>query len=411
MERIISENNMKAVFEPSVLKGTIKAPPSKSDGHRAIVCACLSEGKIVISNLDFSDDICATIDCMKAMGAETEISGNRLTVNMGIKECDYAELNCRESGSTLRFLIPLASVFCKRCRFTGSSRLFERPLSVYESIFEKSGADWSSDNNSLNLSGALRPGCFEIPGNISSQFISGLLFALPLLDNDSRIVITPPFESRPYIDLTLRRLSDYGISAVFPEPDTIDIYGNQRYTAADTSIEGDWSNSAFFEAFNLTGSIVTVTGLNELSLQGDKIYREFFKQLSGTGSVIDLSDCPDLGPVCFALAHINGAVFTGTKRLKYKESDRCAAMAQELKKFGIRCENRDESFTVYPSVLRRPAEPLNSHNDHRIVMALSVLCSSVGGEIQGAEAVRKSLPGYFEMIESLGAEVKLYETD
>ncbi|MBO4342104.1 MAG: 3-phosphoshikimate 1-carboxyvinyltransferase [Clostridia bacterium] len=402
---------MKAVFEPSVLKGTIKAPPSKSDSHRAIICACLSEGKSVISNLDFSDDICATVDCMRALGAEAEISGNRLTVNMGIKECDYAELNCRESGSTLRFLIPLASVFCKRCRFTGSSRLFERPLSVYESIFKKSGTDWSADNNSLYLSGALRPGCFEIPGNISSQFITGLLFALPLLNDNSRIVITPPFESRPYIDLTLSRLDDYGISAMFPEPDTIDIYGNQRYTAACTSIEGDWSNSAFFEAFNLTGGYVNVTDLNELSLQGDKIYREFFKQLSGTGSVIDLSDCPDLGPVCFALAHINGAVFTGTERLKYKESDRCAAMAQELKKFGIRCENRDESFTVYPSLLRRPAEPLNSHNDHRIVMALSVLCSSVGGEIQGAEAVRKSLPGYFEMIESLGAEVKLYETD
>lgn len=401
---------MIAEFTPSAARGTVKAPPSKSAAHREIICACLSGGPGTAENIDYSQDILATIDCMRALGAEIKQKDNSLEILKPAGFNRTALLPCRESGSTLRFLIPLSLIYCDEAVFTGSEKLMSRPLCVYEEIFESSGIKMRRDKDSVTVSGRLKPGKYTVPGNISSQFISGLLFALPLLDGDSEIRIISPVESRPYIDMTLDSLARHSVRAGFISENVIEIKGSQNYTPADTVTEGDWSNAAFFSAFNLTGGDVTVTGLDPESAQADKVYTDIFKALGEENSVTDLSNCPDLGPVCMALAYKHGALFTGTKRLVMKESDRCAAMAEELSKFGIRTETGDDYFRVFPGEIHAPSKILSGHNDHRIVMALSVLCSVTGGKTDGAQAVSKSLPDFFEKLKSLGIKVKLYET-
>ncbi len=401
---------MIAEFTPSTARGTVTAPPSKSAAHREIICACLAHGKSTVSNIDYSQDILATIDCMRALGAEIIKKENSLEITGPAAFKKAALLPCRESGSTLRFLIPLSLIFCGEAEFTGSEKLMSRPLSVYEEIFETHGISIRKSETSVKISGELKSGKYTVPGNISSQFISGLLFAMPLLEGDSEIKIIPPVESRPYIDMTLDSLARHSVKAGFISDNVIEIKGGQRYTAADTVTEGDWSNAAFFSAFNLTGGDVTVTGLDSESSQADKVYTDIFKALKEENSVTDLSSCPDLGPVCMALAFKHGALFTGTKRLILKESDRCAAMASELFEFGIRTETGDDYFRIFPGEIHAPSKTLSGHNDHRIVMALSVLCSITGGKIDGAQAVSKSLPDFFERLKSLGIKVKLYET-
>lgn len=400
---------MRAKILPSRLSGKVTAPPSKSEAHRAIICACLSDGVSHIDNIEYSDDIHATVNCLRSLGAEIETLENSLTITKPVSARDYAELNCGESGSTLRFLIPLAMNLCGKCRFTGSSRLLSRPLTLYEEIFDSYGIEYSKDENSLTVIGRIPSGRYTLAGNISSQFISGLLFALPLTDGDSELIIAPPFESKPYVDMTLGTLADFGINAEFKEENTI-LIKQGEYKSRDIKVGGDWSNAAFLDAFNLIGGSINVDGLDPESVQGDKVYKDIFEKLQNEKAKIDLSDYPDLGPVCMALAYKNGAVFTGTKRLRIKESDRAAAMAQELAKFGIKTDESEDTFTVCPSEIHAPSFPLDSHNDHRIVMALSVLCSLTGGIINGAEAVSKSFPSFFDKIKSLGAEVKLYET-
>ncbi len=400
---------MRAEILPSRLSGRITAPPSKSEAHRAIICACLADGVSHIDNIEYSNDILATVNCMRSLGAEIETLENSLTVTKPVSARDYAELNCGESGSTLRFLIPLAMNLCGKCRFTGSSRLMSRPLTIYEEIFDSYGIEYSKDENSLTVIGKIPSGIYTLTGNISSQFISGLLFALPLAEGDSELIITPPFESKPYVDMTIGTLAEFGINAEFKEENTI-LIKQGEYKSRDIKVGGDWSNAAFLDAFNLIGGSVNIDGLDPESVQGDKVYRDIFEKLQNENAEIDLSDCPDLGPVCMALAYKNGAVFTGTKRLRIKESDRAAAMAGELAKFGIKTDESEDTFTVYPSEIHTPSSPLDSHNDHRIVMAISVLCTLTGGVIDGADAVSKSFPSFFDKIKSLGAEVKLYET-
>ena len=400
---------MRAEFSPSEIRGKITAPPSKSAAHRAIICACLSKGESRIDNIEYSDDILATIRCLRSLGAEIETDKDSLTVTNPVSGREYAKLDCGESGSTLRFLIPLAVNLCGECEFTGSGRLMERPLTVYEDIFGTCGVEYSRDGGTLKIRGKIPAGCYTLAGNISSQFISGLLFALPLTEADSTLIISPPFESKPYVDMTLDTLSAFGIKAEFGEENMIFI-NKGTYKGGNIKVEGDWSNAAFLEAFNIAGGNVVVDDLDDESHQGDKIYREFFKIMQRPLARIDLTDCPDLGPVCMALAYRNGAEFSGTARLRIKESDRTAAMAQELAKFGIATQESEDTFTVFPSEIHAPVSPLNSHNDHRIVMALSVLCTVTGGVIDGAEAVSKSFPSFFDNIKSLGAEVKLYET-
>ena len=402
---------MNVYISPSSAAGQVQAPPSKSLGHRALLCGALSAGSIV-RNLSFSKDIEATLGCLQAMGAKTVAAGS--TVQLGGLD-PYAipegsRLFCNESGSTLRFLIPLCMLSGEEVTLTGSERLFQRPLSIYEEIAKKQDFLWQQGKDCLTLRGKLTPGHYCVPGNISSQFITGLLYALPLLEDDSTLTVTGNFESASYIDLTLDCLSQFGIR-IKRDGNTFSIPGGQRPKSMEYTVEGDCSNSAFLEAFRLLGGDIQVTGIREDSLQGDLVYRNMFPKLGDPTATFDLSDCPDLGPVMFAMAAAKGgATFTGIARLRIKESDRVQAMATELAKMGVRVTAEENTAQVHAGKLKAPSTPLCGHNDHRIVMALSLLCSLTGGTITGAEAVAKSFPDFFEKIKSLGIGVTIYDT-
>lgn len=398
---------MKAIFNPCKLKGIVSAPPSKSMAHRYLIGAALSKEKCVISGVDFSEDILATVDCLKALGAEIHIENGTVTVNSGNFSASASTvLNCRESGSTLRFFIPLALCLGKQITLQGSSRLFERPLDVYEKLCADNGFEFKKNENSVTLYGNLKSGRYEIRGDISSQFITGLIFALVYLEEDSSIKIIPPFESMSYINLTLSALKSFGADIEFEDEFNIKIKKSRLHSFSG-SVEGDYSNAAFLDAFNYIGSDVVINNLKPESLQGDKIYKEYFEKISNGTPTLDISDCPDLGPVLIALASLrNGAILTGTDRLKVKESDRGQVMHEELKKLGGGLIFGENKITVPEQSLHQSTK-LDGHNDHRIVMALSVILSQLGGEIDGAQAVRKSYPAFFEDIKKLGAEVKL----
>ena len=406
---------MIATIFPSIAEGRIQAPPSKSMAHRLLICAGLSAGASVISNIDFSEDILATLDCLRALGAKVACEDSRAIIR-GVDPREVSHpvvLPCRESGSSLRFMIPVCLMSGQEIRLTGSSSLFKRPLGVYEEICKEQELYFEKRENSLSVAGRLSAGEYVIKGNISSQFVSGLLFVLPLLEENSELRLIPPIESRPYIDMTLHALAQFGIktaiSATGAEslPIVIRIPGGQRYMPRNLEVEGDYSNAAFFEALNLLGGNVQVDGLNENSLQGDKIYRKYFPQLQKGFAEVDLSDCPDLGPVLMAVAAaLHGGRFTGTKRLTYKESDRSAAMKQELGRMNVRVDVSENEIVVLPGI-GRPQEILNGHNDHRIVMSLAVLLSVTGGSLSGAEAVAKSLPDFWDRMIKLGIKMSL----
>ena len=390
----------------------MEAPPSKSMAHRLLICGGLSEGKSVIKGISSSEDMKATLDCLSAIGAKYEIDGDTVTITgADIRNIpENAVLRCRESGSTLRFFIPICLLDGKTFTFTGSEKLLSRPLSVYKEIFEKQEIYFETTAEKITLGGKLKSGVFEIPGNISSQFITGLLFVLPLLEGESKIKLIPPVESRSYINLTLEALSVFGIEVEWQDENTLFIKGGQNYKAAEAKVEGDYSNTAFFEALNVLGSEIKITGLEPKSLQGDKIYEKYFPLLEKGEKNIDISDCPDLGPILFAVAAAkNGGTFTGTKRLKIKESDRAFAMAEELSKFGTKVTVNEDSVIIDASEFHAPSETLSGHNDHRIVMSCAVLSTLTGGKIEGAEASRKSLPDFFERLKKLGFEVTLYD--
>ena len=448
---------------PSKANGKMEAPPSKSMAHRLLICAGLAEGTSVIQNIDFSEDILATIDCLMAMGAEISCGDRSVTVRNPLRAREAigeivpaepegtlpevpccvpeacsayapAALDCRECGSTLRFMIPLCLMSGQMYMLRGSRTLFTRPLTVYEDICRKQGLTFIKEGDQLTVSGRLKAGEYEIPGNISSQFVSGLLFALPLLDGDSRIRLIPPVESRSYIGMTLQAQEQFGVRAEWEDDLTIRIRGGQKYRPQKTRVEGDYSNAAFFEALNLAGGNVTVEGLKADSLQGDRVYRQHLDKIREGYAEIDLSDCPDLGPVLIAAAALqHGAKFIGTRRLKIKESDRGLAMRQELDKMGVTVETEENEIFAHAgaerreesagaecreepadeecfgkaSSLRRPKEPLDGHNDHRIVMALAVMLTKTGGTIRGAEAVRKSLPDFWDRLAELGVEMRV----
>ena len=400
---------MNVLIRPGAARGTVAAPPSKSQAHRLLICAALADGESNVRGVDRSEDILATADCLAALGASLTWEGD----DVRIRGCDPrksgpAVLRCRESGSTLRFMIPLCLLSGSDMRLEGSETLLSRPLSVYEDLCREQGLTLRRESTGLLAAGRLAPGEYSVPGGISSQFITGLLFALPLLPADSRIRLIPPVESRSYLSLTLQALHDAGVMVSWTDENTLLIPGNAVYRPLDTKVEGDYSNAAFFEALNCAGGNVTVTGLRPDSLQGDRVYRDFFPCLTAENAELDLADCPDLAPVLFAAAALGrGASFTGTRRLRFKESDRGAAMAQELAKFGVLLTLEENRIIVPAAPLRAPSEPLDSHNDHRIAMALSLLCTRTGGEIRGAEAVRKSFPDYWDRLRSLGIEIEI----
>ncbi len=403
---------MRAEIIPSKGSGIMAAPPSKSMAHRLLIGGGLAKGESVIKGISSSEDMKATLDCLEAIGAKYKMEGDTVTISgADIRNIpENAVLRCRESGSTLRFFIPICLLDGKEFTLTGSEKLLSRPLSVYEDIFKKQGIKFECEPDKITLGGKLKSGNYKIKGNISSQFITGLLFVLPLMEEDSVIQLIPPVESCSYINLTIEALKIYGIEVLWQDEKTLFIKGGQSYKAVNTEVEGDYSNAAFFEALNLLGSEITLTGLNPESLQGDKVYGKNFALLEKGTPTINISDCPDLGPILFAVAAVKGGgVFTGTRRLKIKESDRAGAMAQELAKFGVAVTVQEDSVVVYPHNFHPPTEVLDGHNDHRIVMSCAVLATLTGGIIEGAEASRKSLPDFFERLCALGFEVKTYD--
>ncbi len=394
---------------PSMANGVVKAPASKSYAHRILIAAALCKGVSKIENIGVNDDVLATVSCLKEMGAEVELNGTTATVK-GIdfkSRKENLSLFCNESGSTLRFLIPLCYLISKTTEFTGAGRLMARPQTVYEELFTQKGCEFVKNDDSLKTKGKLVSGVYEVRGDVSSQFITGLFFALPILNGDSEIRLSTPLQSAPYIDITTDVLRQFGVEIETTEKGWY-IKGSQQYKAQNISCEGDWSNVAFLDAFNLAGGSVCVEGLNDESLQGDKIYKDYFEALQNGTPTLDISDCVDLGPVLMACAALkNGAVLTGTNRLKIKESDRGEVMKQELLKFGITTEVQDDFIIIPKSVLKTPTETIDCHNDHRVAMSCAVLCSVTGGILSGAQCVNKSYPDFFEDIKNLGITYKI----
>ena len=392
---------------PGRAAGTAAAPPSKSCAHRMLLCGALAEGESVIEGIAPSQDMLATVDCIRAMGGACRLEGDTAYITgTGSHIRPGGTYPCRESGSTLRFCIPPALLSGGSAVFTGTPRLMERGVGIYETILAQKGISVSRTRDAVTFSGRLTPGDYTLRGDVSSQFVTGLLLALPLLPGSSILRVLPPVESRPYIDITLNIMAAFGVRVEEREPNLFSIPGGQRYESRRAAVEGDWSNAVALLALNELGGDVTVTGLHTDSLQGDRVCVEYLRRLSNPEAVLDLSGCPDLGPVLFAVAAANhGAVFTGTRRLKIKESDRAQVMAEELKKFGVLAEVGENTVKIPAGGIKTPDTVLCGHNDHRVIMALSLLASQVGGVIIDAEAVRKSYPDFFRDLKRLGLEV------
>lgn len=400
---------MDMIVEKGRAAGSVTLPSSKSIAHRLLINAALTDGTTVVKNFSLNEDIKATADCLTAMGARIEINGGSITVSGTEKAADdgVRRLRCRESGSTLRFMLPLCLDGVKT-ELYGSERLIERPHTVYRDICEKNGFLWQCDGEKITVQGKLTSGVYEVPGNISSQFITGLMLALPTLEGDSLIRLTTQAESLSYIEMTVDSLKKFGIEVNRISPREWAVPGGQkRLSPEEVSVEADESGAAFFGALNCLGGDVKLLNLNENSVQGDRVWRELFDEISSHRAEISIKDCPDLGPILMALAACkNGAVLTDTARLRIKESNRGQAMAQELAKLGVSVEVGENTISVSPQRLHAPTEKLCGHNDHRIVMSLAILLTQVGGVIDDAQSVSKSMPQFWDLLQSLGIKEK-----
>lgn len=393
---------------PSKTSGEVSAPPSKSFAHRYLIGSVLSRGKCVIKNIADSDDISATLSCIEQLGGSVTKDGNIVTViPTNEKQIENAVFDCKESGSTLRFFIPVVlATGAKNCTFSGSERLLARGIKEYEKLFENSDVKIKSDEKSIEVNGTLSAGNYEISGEVSSQYTTGMLFALSVLDGKSTLKITGNAESRAYVDMTIKVLKDFGADITETEKNFFEINGKGRLSPGEFTVEGDWSNAAFLIALSRLVGTISVSGLNENSVQGDRFCTAAFDALDGENAEIDLKDCPDLAPILFSYAaYKNGGKFINTRRLRVKESDRANVMAEELKKFGANVKVYENSVEIEKTQLKPPIVPLCGHNDHRIVMALSVLAAVFGAEIDGAEAVNKSYPDFFRVIKKAGVNV------
>jgi len=395
------------VITPKKLSGAVTVPPSKSQAHRVVIAACLAQGTSFVHNLAFSEDITATVRAMETFGATTKTEGNSLLISGNAPQPnENALIDCNESGSTLRFLIPLAWVFGKPVRFTGRGRLLSRPLKPYFDLCEQEGIIATQSESELYFCGKLKGGTYRLPGNISSQFISGLLFALPLLEKDSVIELTTHLESVGYIDMTIDILKRFGVNIQNEDNKRFLICGRQQYKPCDVTIEGDYSQAAFYLCANAMGSHVNVEGLNEESCQGDKEIVSVIKRF-GTplkGITVDVSQIPDLVPVLAVLAsQAEGKTeLINASRLRMKESDRLHTVTCMLKALGCKIEEGKDYLTIYGghSLL---GGTVDSFNDHRIAMAAAIAAtvSSAPVTILGSECVAKSYRNFWEDYEKL----------
>jgi len=422
---------MDVLITPSPLKGTVKVPASKSLLHRAIIAASLANGTSVISNINYSDDILRTIEAMKSLGVAFTSENDTLTI-VGNDNFELSNnlIDCHESGSTLRFLIPLLSLASEAVTFTGRESLMKRPLHLYKSIFAKHKSTFKHNKNNVFIEGALRPGKYVVPGNVSSQFITGLLLTLPLLKRSSKVIITDRFESKPYVDMTIDLLSKFGIT-ITVEDNIYYIKGRQSYVSTDYRVEGDYSQAAFFACMGVLNEEITVTGLNHDSIQGDRAIIAILEGMSAnieripngytfrkselTATVVDISQCPDIGPVVTAVASIADGTtdIRNAGRLRIKESDRLDAIQTAINELGGFVLSDADTLTIVGKAKLDGDGDIDSFNDHRIVMSVVSIASMCKKPfiIRGADAINKSYPSFFDDFLSIGGNVRYISGD
>lgn len=405
---------MDVTIVPAPLRGAVTPPPSKSQAHRLILAAALSGGISTLSNVDLSQDIQATLGCMAALGTGVERQDKGQVRLHGLGHSipqagPIPVLDCGESGSTLRFLIPAALVVMGGGIFTGHGRLMERPQEPYFRLFDEKGISYEKKDGKLTVQGRLEPGEYVLPGNVSSQFFTGLLYALPLLDGDSALRASTPLESRGYVDMTLDALRTFGVNVEETEPGVFAIPGRQSYQHKDLAVEADWSNAAFWYAANFLGAQVDIRNLNPDSVQGDRQIGALYWKLARPGDVdIDLSQCPDLAPPLAAMAAVRKGItrFVNAGRLRMKESDRLQTIAQTLNALGAKAQVGEDTLTL-EGVDHLKGGTVDGCNDHRIAMmaaAAAVACTKPV-TILGAECVKKSYPHFWWDYTALGGEV------
>lgn len=408
---------------PGSLNGTLSMPPSKSAAHRAIICASLAKGKSIIQPVELSNDIKATIDCMKQLGAKIDIEKNVLKISgTDIFSAKNILLDCGESGSTLRFLIPVAAAGGISVQFTGHGKLPERPIGVFTDCLPKHGTECITQGGlPLQINGKLKSGVFEIPGNISSQFITGLLLALPLLDGDSEIVLTSPAQSIGYIDMTTNIMKDFGVDILKTKNGWF-IKGGQHYKPKSFTVEGDWSQAAFFMAAAALGGKITIDNLDINSAQGDKECFEIYSRFGADvileddgritvihnklrGIEINAENIPDMVPALAVTAALCEGTTTikGAARLRIKECDRLAAMADGLSRLGADVTELEDGLII-KGISSLNGGEVKGFNDHRIVMSMAVaaVMSKEAIIISEPESINKSYPTFFEDHKKLG---------
>ena len=386
---------MDITVQPSKLHGSIEIPPSKSQAHRLLICAAFSDGETTLHCPETNRDIEATADCLRALGADIHRTDDGYRIFPIQEAPEAAVLNCCESGSTLRFMLPIAGALGVDALFYLEGRLPRRPLSPLWEEMERMGCSLSRPTeNTIRCRGKLRAGTYFIDGGVSSQFITGLLFALSLIDGETDLQVTGKMESKPYIHMT------HAAMELFHAP--------AYRTPGRVAVEGDWSNGAFFLAAKALGSDITVTNLDLNSPQGDRAVLELLPALE-ENIQIDVADIPDLVPVLSVVAAgKKGAVFTNIRRLRLKESDRVSTVIEMIESLGGKAEASENTLTVYGTGLT--GGTVNSHNDHRIAMAAAVaatICSS-SVTILGADAVSKSYPAFWEKYRNLGGNYEQY---
>ncbi len=420
---------MNVLINPSKLSGTISVPPSKSQSHRAIICAALAKGKSVINNVVLSDDVLATLSAMEKIGAKV-IRNNHQLIIQGVSRISINDdnfIDCNESGSTLRFLIPLLSLSRQKIVLIGKPGLFKRPMSVYEQLFKSFNLCYQANEKSIIINGALPEGTYHIPGNISSQFVSGLMFALPLLKGDSVIEIEGELESKEYIDMTIDTLKQFGVEVTVGEAKYF-IRGNQKYSPTHVIIEGDYSQMAFFGVAGMLSGDILCKNMVKDSIQPDRRILDCLRQMNGffdwsenainfhysntVGTTIDVSQSPDIAPILAILGALSEGttVIENAARLKYKESNRLQSTYETLRKMNVDVQMTDSSLIIKGQPLVEGGI-FESFNDHRIVMAVAIAAIKANHPvtIKNAEAINKSYPTFFDDYQTLGGKFTLME--
>ncbi len=401
---------------PTKLSGSVTVPPSKSVAHRMIIAAALAEGTSVIDKLYPSVDILTTLDAMRALGADISYKDGRAVIKGIEKAPDSAVIDCCESGSTLRFIIPVAAALGVRAQFLGRANLPKRPITPYLEEFPKHGAEFDYNNTMpFSVSGKLTGGKYYIDGGISSQFITGLLLALPLAEEDSEIILTSHLQSKPYVDITIGVLRQFGCE-IAETSEGYHIKGGQKLRAVNGEVEGDHSQGAFFRVANSLGSDIDIMGLNVNSFQGDKKIIEICKEKvynnnSGLKAFdIDCSDIPDLVPILAVLASFCDGVsrINNVARLRIKECDRLAAMEENLNKLGGRVKAYEDRLEIEGVKQLKGGAEVDTYVDHRIAMSMAIAVTRCEKPIivKGAECVSKSYPDFWEVYSGIGGLIE-----